>query len=436
MSAVKKQRTGFPDATLKNLVKEFINGPSHNEISVLKDVWVKEFESVEGADNIKQQQQLGYSPLAMKGLKKSLRKYSKFLAKLKASPTSEAVVAIYHSLSVALPDGSLDDQIQHLTNVLQVREASTRTEVEQMLKVKSDHEEICKQYLALRKVAYKVWRTDYSSYLKYLKAITDAEIKSRFSVREAELGHKPNAAEKRLFNLEVRQNLENSIHDRLVGRAEIFSYFSDVAKRDGFSVGDAERYSRIFVARRDIGKLKVTQHRVSNSGTVCARLAELITADIVGAITSAYGKNLASDANTCAKAPSPPDLATAKLSDSYLPFVQSSETYKNVLAGHGVTLHPKRAVLLPYVKKTRKSICNNIKFSQELMEIISSMVCEFTSSFVLLALRNSDKKSKTISADNLLGVLRVRFENQPADLERFSAIVESAYAPKKRPAGA
>mgnify|MGYP000007470074 CR=1 FL=1 len=430
MSVVKKQR-GFPDATLKNLVKRFINGPANTSLEELKTVWVKEFESVEGALAVKRQQEVGYQPAAMKELKKSLRRYTKFLSTLSGSLTSETVKTIYQSLGRDLPNTSLDEQIQDLTKTLSANQAVAQNEVAQMNVIKASFEAATKEYLAARKVAYKTWRNDYSAYLKYLKETTDAEIRKQSAVLEASLMRKANAAERRQFNQDVKFNLENAMHDKIVGRVDILSYFTEVVKREGFTHESAERYSRIFAAHRDIGKIKVSQYRVSNSGTVCARLAEMITEDIVRSVVSSYGEAVVADVAGCSKGPSLANLAAAKLHDHYLPFVLTSPTYKKVKSGGGLELNPERSVLLPHVKKVRKAVCPNIKFTKDMPEIISSIVCDAISSFVVLA-RSSNEKAKTLSDKSLLYVLRVRFEDQPDALARFSAVVESAYAPKKK----
>lgn len=425
----KRQRSGFPESTFKNLIDSAINGTKFADKNALKAKWSEEFNVVEGAEFLKHQEALHFDNGALISLRKSLKRYSKHLDKLSVSPTADTVAAIYKDLNIQLPaDKPVDEQISQLIQALTAKKSHTSIERDQMEKLRLDYENIEKEYLKVRKVVFKTWRTDYSQFVKYLKDSTNAEIKSRYAVREAELGHRLNATEKREFKSDVAEAIWMTVHDKMVSQAEIFKFFTEISKREGFTPGIAERYSRLFQSRRDIDKIKVDQYRVSRAGLVCARLSESFVADIVRTVVSTYSASIGNDPARCGSRISKADLANSRFDKSILPFLESSRTYTAIRDGHGLELHPRNSILIYNIKKILKNLYPAAKTDKELFEIIASIICEMAVSFINMAIKVNNAKVKTIGAECLKTVLRVRYESLPETYTQYAAIVESSYA--------
>ncbi len=160
--AAKRQRSNYPEATFKNLIGTTVNGTKFEEQKGLKLKWVEEFNTVEGADFLRRQDALNFNNEALKNLQKSLNGYRKNLDKLSNSPTAESVAEIYNKLSVVMPEGSLDERITYLTQLLKSKQSVTTNEAALMENLRNSYQAIEKEYLQARKGVYKTWRSDYS----------------------------------------------------------------------------------------------------------------------------------------------------------------------------------------------------------------------------------------------------------------------------------
>jgi histone H3/H4 len=417
----KKRQTLFPDATIKRLVNLSVNGPTFAQKEELKKVWIKEFDQVEGVDALKRISEIAFDAGEMKNLKRSAKGCTDKLKKLNDNPTDADLLKICKDLTITVDETStLDEQIKHVVDYLESKRRTAEAEINGMKPKQDAFLAAEKAYDVLRLETFKSWRMSFSGYQKYLNSKLALELRR---LSEESKGVKLSAPERQALTAK-RNELKKISSDNLVSAASILEYFTTVKQESSFTTENANRFVVLFTSRHSIKEISSSGYRVSNAGTVCARVAELVSSALISSTVRYWASTLAGGSE---KTLTNEFLAKADIPANVRPFLNSSATYQNIIQGKGVTLSAQYKLALPHVKKVRKTLGNGVSFPKGLLEIIASIVCEVITSLGQSAVRVVETgNGKTISAEHLKCVLGLLF-GASEDLAVYTAIVDAAY---------